>query len=160
MNPKTKIKPRGRGRPSLLTPKREARLMDAVKKGMPLKQAAMLAGMSYETLNRWRIQGEAENAPTEFRHFWQALRKSQALAMQSLVGRIRTASVTDWKAAAWLLERRHPDEFCRPQRLEHSGPGGGPIAAKMNVAIEEARNHISDESLLALAKELIEAHEG
>lgn len=146
---------RGRGRPSLLTPEREVRLLRAIRRGMPLKQAAMLAGMSYETLNRWRIQGEAEDAPAEFRHFWQALRKAQAVAMERLVGRIQDAAGSDWKAAAWLLERRHPDEFARQQRLEHTGAGGGPIAAMVNLSIDEARSHISDADLMELARELV-----
>ena len=128
--------------------------MEAIRKGMPLKQAAMLAGMSYETLNRWRIQGEAEDAPPEFRHFWQALRRAQAQAMERLLGRIQTASESDWKAAAWILERRHPDDFAKPQRLEHSGPGGSPIAT-MNLGAQEARNHLSDESLTALVRSFI-----
>jgi hypothetical protein len=33
----------------------------------------------------------------------------------------------DWRAAAWVLERRHPDGFARPSQLQVSGPGGGPV---------------------------------
>ncbi len=158
MKPTGKFKPkkRGRGRPSLLTPEREARLMGAIEKGMPLKQAAMLAGMSYETLNRWRLQGEAEDAALEFRHFWQALRKAQAVAMERLLSRIDTASLSDWKAAAWLLERRHPEEFAKPQKLEHSGPGGAAIVTA-NLGANEGRNYISDKSLLSLVRPLVQA---
>lgn len=32
-----------------------------------------------------------------------------------------------WTAFAWQLERRLPDMFGRKDRLEHSGPAGGPI---------------------------------
>lgn len=142
---------RGKGRPSLLTPERETRLLARIAEGLPLRQAANLAGMSYETLNRWRIQGEAKGAKPEFRHFWQSLRKAQALAMERLVSRIQKAARKDWKAAAWLLERRHADEFARPQRMEHSGPGGSPIAT-VNLGAAEARNHLSDEALSSLVR--------
>lgn len=33
----------------------------------------------------------------------------------------------DWRAAAFILERRHPDRWGRQERREISGPGGGPI---------------------------------
>jgi len=143
-----------RGRPCLLTPERRIRLLNGIREGLPLKQSAMLAGISYESLNRWRIAGEAEDARPEFRHFCQSLRQAQAVAMQRLVGRIQTASRDDWKAAAWLLERRHAEEFCRPQRLEHSGPGGMPITT-VSMGAEEARNFLTDDSLKSLVRSFI-----
>jgi hypothetical protein len=34
----------------------------------------------------------------------------------------------DWRAGAWILERRHPEGFGKPaMELEVSGPGGGPV---------------------------------
>jgi hypothetical protein len=115
------------GRPCLLTKTCEAKLLSAIEEGMPLKQAAMLAGICYETLNRWRIRGEDENAPIEFRQFCQSLRRSQAMAMQACVSCIRKAANHEWRAAAWLLERRHPEEFSLPEKIEHSGRNGKPL---------------------------------
>lgn len=126
----------GRGRPCLLTTEREGILLKAIEDGLPLKQAAMLAGISYDTFNRWRIKGESESAPDEFRDFCKALRHSEAIAMQRLVGRIQSAGETDWKASAWMLEKRFPDEFGKPQRIEHSGPDGKPIQAMTTVEPE------------------------
>jgi len=34
---------------------------------------------------------------------------------------IGVAAKDSWQAAAWLLERRHPEEFGRFDRIEHSG---------------------------------------
>ena len=114
----------------------------------------MLAGISYESLNRWRIAGEAEDARPAFRHFWQSLRQAQAVAMKRLLDRVQNASRADWKAAAWLLERRHPEDFCRPQKLEHSGPGGLPITT-VSMGAEEARNFLTDDSLKSLVRSFI-----
>jgi hypothetical protein len=124
------------GRPCLLTKAREAVLLKAIEEAMPLKHAAMLAGVSYDTLNRWRIKGESEFAPVEFRDFCKALQRSEAVAMHRLVTLIHTAGQSDWKAAAWTLERRFPDEFSKPQRMEHSGPEGKPIEAETTVEPE------------------------
>ena len=115
------------GRPCLLTKPREAILLKAIEAAMPLKHAAMLAGISYDTLNRWRIKGESELARPEFRDFCKSLRRSEAVAMQRLVTVVREAGEKDWKAATWMLERRFPDEFAKPQHVEHSGPKGQPI---------------------------------
>lgn len=56
--------------------------------------------------------------------------------MQRLLSLISNAGQTDWKAAAWTLERRFPDEFSKPQKLEYSGPDGKPIHALTTVEPE------------------------
>lgn len=112
------------GRPTLLNPTRQAALLNAIEQGMPLKHAAAMAGMSYDTLNAWQKRGENESAPEQFRQFCQLLRHSQAVAMQVHLTSICDAAKRDWRAAAWMLERRYPEDFARQQQLEHSGPNG------------------------------------
>jgi hypothetical protein len=99
-----------------------------IEDGLPLKEAAMLAGLSYDTLNRWRIRGESEDAPRRFRHFCKALQRSDAIAMRVLVSGIRKKGKDDWKAYAWLLERRHPEVFGKPE-IEHGGSKEPPPAS-------------------------------
>jgi hypothetical protein len=108
------------GRPTLLNPTRQAALLEAIEQGMPLKQAAAIAGMSYDTLNAWQKRGENESAPEQFRQFCQLLRHSQAVAMQVHLSSICDSAKRDWRAAAWMLERRFPEDFARQQQLEHS----------------------------------------
>ena len=117
------------GRPTLLNPTRQATLLNAIEEGLPLKEAAEIAGISYDTLNHWTKRGESESAPPEFRQFCQLLRRSQALAMQVNVSAIREAAKRDWRAAAWILERRFPADFARQQQIEHSGPRGKPLTS-------------------------------
>ncbi|MBL9178862.1 MAG: hypothetical protein JNM65_12450 [Verrucomicrobiaceae bacterium] len=114
------------GRPTLLNPTRQAALLEAIEQGIPLKQAAAVAGMSYDTLNHWRKRGENESAPEEYRQFCQLLRHSQAVAMQVHVSSISDAAKRDWRAAAWMLERRYPEDFARQQQLEHSAADAKP----------------------------------
>ena len=108
------------GRPTLLNPTRQAALLEAIEQGMPLKQAAAVAGMSYDTLNHWQKRGENESAPPEYCQFYQQLRQSQAVAMQVHVSSICDAAKRDWRAAAWMLERRFPEDFARQQHHEHA----------------------------------------
>jgi transposase len=87
------------GRPTLLNPTRQAALLEAIEQGMPLKQAAAVAGMSYDTLNHWQKRGENESAPSEYRQFCQLLRRSLAVAMQVHLSSICDAAKRDWRAA-------------------------------------------------------------
>ena len=103
---------------------------------MPLKQAAEIAGMSYDTLNHWQNRGANESAPLEYRQFCQLLRRSQAVAMKVHVSSICDAAKRDWRAAAWMLERRFPEDFSKPQQFEHSGPGGKPLSPDVEVSHE------------------------
>ncbi|WP_009963175.1 hypothetical protein [Verrucomicrobium spinosum] len=114
------------GRPTLLNPTRQAALLEAIEQGMPLKHAAAVASMSYDTLNHWQKRGENESAPEEYRQFCQLLRRSQAIAMQVHLSSICDAAKRDWRAAAWMLERRYPEDFARQQQFEHSVSDGKP----------------------------------
>lgn len=128
------MKPPKGGRPCLLDKQRKTRLLSAIQKGMPLKHAAMLAGISYDTLNRWRMRGEEKGAPSRFRQFCKALRHSQAVAMLRLVSHIQAAGKQDWRAAAWMLERRHPEDFGRPAPND-------PATAKQQVPDDATPDH-------------------
>jgi hypothetical protein len=41
--------------------------------------------------------------------------------------RITRVAPPIWQAAAWWLERRHPEQFARTYKAEHTGKDGGPI---------------------------------
>lgn len=118
----------------MLDKQRKTRLLAAIQKGMPLKHAAMLAGISYDTLNRWRVRGEEKGAPLRFRQFCKALRHSQAVAMLRLVSCVQEAGKQDWRAAAWMLERRHPEDFGKPAPID-------PGTAKQQVPDDASPDH-------------------
>jgi hypothetical protein len=87
------------GRPTKKTPACVARVLDEVRKGLPLKTAATLAGISEDTLQNWR------NTDARFAELLeQALAESEA----ALVAGIQAAAAKDWRAQAFLLERRFP----------------------------------------------------
>ena len=102
------------GRPPLFNAQRAERLLVAVRRGIPFKQAAAYAGVSYDTFNRWRRLGSDEDAPERFRKFCDALSQAEGEAVFRLVGTLDSAATRgDWKAAAWILERRHPSFWGR-----------------------------------------------
>lgn len=99
---------RGRGRPCGLTAERERILLRAIRNGQTFKTASAMAGISYMTFNRWRQRGTDADAPAEFRHFCDQLSLAQARAEDKWVKAINKAAQNDWRAAAYLLERRNP----------------------------------------------------
>ena len=110
------------GRPSKLTARCQEKLVEAIASGLPLKSAAALAGISYETLNRWKKRGEDSNGGPEYRQFCHALEQANAAAMQYHVQNITEKSRLDWRASAWILEKRVREDFGKDQVEQKSHP--------------------------------------
>ena len=90
-------------------------ILRAVADGLPNGAAANLAGVTERTLYHWLKRGRAGEEP--FLQFLQEHRRHQARAVVQAVGVIRAAAERgQWRAAAWWLERRHPDEFVTERR--------------------------------------------
>ena len=69
---------------------------EAIRKGCTYKAAASAVGVCEKTIYNWFRRGrEATRKNDKYRHF-----------LQFLLERVINASDKDWKAAAWLLERR------------------------------------------------------
>jgi hypothetical protein len=107
---------------------------------MPIRSACEAAGISHPTYKRWIAAAEAaedawndehpgEEMPApkrgSERAFRAAVMEAKSDAHQRLVDGIAAAAAEPrhWKAGAWLLERRHADEYRVTPRVavEHSG---------------------------------------
>jgi hypothetical protein len=106
------------GRPQLLEeyPKVADDIMTAIRAGNYLHVAAEFAGISKDTLFAWIKRGKRDiraGRDTVYAKF--AAGQEQALAHAEVhsVAAIRAATKENWQAAAWLLERRHPDRWGR-----------------------------------------------
>ena len=103
---------------------REA-LVDGVRMGAPVKYACRAAGIDEGTFYRWRRQSAEPEAPEELRALFEELEGAHARAVLRNVGLIQAAAQESkhWKAAAWWLERMHPEDFAR-QDPGQLGQGG------------------------------------
>jgi len=93
------------GRPTKFTSERRDIILDTLRRGASLAAAAAAAGVNPDTVLNWR------RARAAF-----ALQVDQAMAEGALraLDAIWTAAESgDWRAAAWLLERRYPEEYGR-----------------------------------------------
>lgn len=118
-----KQSPRPTGRPSKLDSDTQRKFIDAVREGLPYSTACALAGIGETTFAVWRQRADAE-PDSPYAGFMRALKEAEAEAEAANVKRIRSAADNgQWQAAAWILERRHPDKWARTERQEqqHSG---------------------------------------
>jgi hypothetical protein len=115
------------GRPrKALDQDRVERVLQGIKLGLPFVHACARAGISQDTFGRWRKQSA---------DFAEEVKKAEAEAIARNVTLIQKAAGTSWQAAAWWLERRHPQDFARTERLQHAGAEGKEL--KIRVVYED-----------------------
>ena len=100
-----------KGRPTSFNRTRANQIVSAIRRGLPYKLAASAGGISYNTFIRWRNEGSSADAPAYLREFCHQVRNAEAEAAQRFLKLIETAARKNWQAAAWMLEKRHPDLF-------------------------------------------------
>lgn len=90
---------------------------DLIRRAVKLKKGgannvdiAKAVGIAESTFYRWVSTPTSENQ----RELSESLKKAEADYKNALQGIIaKAAQERDWKAAAWLLERKYPDEYGR-----------------------------------------------
>ena len=104
------------GRPSKLTESSMEKLTDALRSGSYRIDACRAAGIHYNTLLAWEKKGESQTSG-EYVEFLEALRRAEAEAVVSSVEVITTAAQGgDWRAAAWFLEHKYPNNWSRLEK--------------------------------------------
>ena len=143
------------GRPSEFTADVEKAILDALAAGSSVRAACEAAGIGTTTFYRWCSEGEGDSAPEHFRAFRDGATRARAQARVVYAAIIRRAANDgDWRAAAWYLERSEPEEWAPKQKLEHSGPGGGPIQATEPTSGQIDPRKLTSEQRMALAEML------
>ncbi len=90
-----------------------ARLRGALKAGNTIVNACAWAGISEPTFYRWKKEAKTAPEGSVAWNFWRAVKKALAIAEDKLVRIIEKAGEEDWGAAAWMLERRNPQQWGR-----------------------------------------------
>ncbi len=105
------------GRPSKLTHAVQERLLQALSIGNHRHAAAAYAGVDEKTVRRWMARGASElDGP--YRTLRDAVLAAEAKAQVVALGCIaQAARGGDWRAAAWMLERKVPERFSPNSRL-------------------------------------------
>lgn len=92
-------------RPNKLTPEILRLAREAMRLGMTNELACQYIGISERTFYRYLSRGQNESG-TLYHQFWQAISQGRAQCAAVQLARIQQAASEDWRAAAWVMERR------------------------------------------------------
>jgi hypothetical protein len=129
------------GRGTKYNPEILKEICQYVQIGMKFVDAANCAGIDESTFYDWK------NKHSEFS---EALNDAVMKGKASNLAIINRAKNKDWKAAGWLLERRHTDEFGSRQKVNLTGADGKAIELTQTVKMD--LSGIDLDTLKALAK--------
>jgi len=146
---------RTRGRDSLLTPERQATIIQLIAAGNYIETACQATGISHQTWHNWQARGRTERErlnvqkdatpdPKEAKYldFVEAVEKAFAEAEARNLSLIQNAALAGtWQAAAWILERTRGKRYVRTEKAEVSGPDDGPV--RIDVSTEDLERKIS-----------------
>ena len=121
--------------PYTLTGGVHRRLVEALGRCAPYSLACKYAGIAESTFRNWRQAAREGRAGPEVLALLADCEKAEAEADLSLLDRIGAATGKSWQAAAWLLERRHPEQFARRTVVAVSAEND---PAEMAAAIRDA----------------------
>jgi len=102
---------------SIVTQARE--VAKFVKLGMTMTDASRAAGINPRTLYSWLEK--AKLGKPGYAQVEDILEVSRAQGQAVLAQRIAKASESDWRAAGWILERRHPETWGKQMDVNLSG---------------------------------------
>ena len=83
------------------------KICDHISNGVPLIAAAVASGISNTTIHRWRREKPEFNEMIE-----QAIGVSEARLAEAI------ANYDDWRAKAWILERRFPERWSKREQID------------------------------------------
>lgn len=113
-------------------------VLRAIRRGCDLDSAADVSGVRQHVLREWLYRGAQPDAPPQFAKFARQFHAALAESELELVECVRGHAAEEWRAAAWLLERRHPERW-------------GPSLRLNAAAIERLVGELSGEELAQLA---------
>lgn len=136
---------------------REA-IIDGVRLGAPMKHVLAAARVSESAFGAWAQQAHMPDAPEELVELFARIEEAKGKTVLRNVGLLQSAAQDpkQWRAAAWWLERMHPDEFRKPESA------AGPSLTTVVVASPDdiRRLQASLEGRRALAGQLAELGPG
>lgn len=107
-------------RSASITPQVQDKIVKSLRAGNYRTTSAKVAGVSVSTFYLWLDKGKkGKRGP--YIEFMQAVEKAEAEGQAALVATVNVASKDSWQAAAWILERKYPEEWGRKDALALSG---------------------------------------
>ena len=117
-------------RPTKLTPEVHEAIVDGINAGLTFRLSCARAGVTPATFYNWLKKGEVAQSGA-LMEFFNAVERAKADSALRLISQITLQAPADWRAAAFILERRFPDDYGR--RAELTGKAGRPVQVDTKV---------------------------
>jgi len=102
------------GRPPKLDDIAVQKICEALSVGSYIESAAAYAGVTKVTLYAWLKAGNRQKRG-KYREFLNAVEQAMEMGEMAHVNNIAEKSKGDWKASAWMLERKFPKKWGRKE---------------------------------------------
>ncbi len=109
------------------TPDNEAIILEGVRLGLSYKSACEAAGISVGTFCDWKANDSA---------FMERITRAANEGKRNLLDQITRHAREDWRAAAWILSHRHPEEFSE-KRIIETKQGDSPFMVMVQMYNDE-----------------------
>ena len=124
-----------------LTPELQENFCKAIENGDSILGACGYVSITERTYYNWMDRAAEAKGRTKFVKFKECVDKAKAKALHNFEQVITRASTEHWQAAAWMLERRHPNMYGKKDKIEadvtHKGLSG--LADAIRVSEEKHR---------------------
>lgn len=122
------------------------RVCKYIRLGCTIEDACEAAGVGKSTYYQWLEKARGESPKPCYVEFADSVTRALHEAKVALVGMVHAAAYGetghdrdgnpthkpgDWRAAAYLLSCRDPENYSVRKRFEHSGPGGQPLEVQV-----------------------------
>jgi hypothetical protein len=122
---------------SKLTPAVHDAIVKLVGNGAFIERACDEVGISERTFYGWIKRGEdPDETDPRYLRFLQATTRARAAFENRTLNVVVQAAPTDWRGAAWLLERLFPTRYSNMRKVELTGAGGGPVTIATLASLE------------------------
>jgi hypothetical protein len=122
------------GRPSIYSEELDARVCHLIKGGIDELDAFGVEGVSRRTFFRW--QADAKEGVEPFASLWERVEQAASQRNTTLtLYAMRAAKAGNIEAIFKQLKAHRPDLYNDKQRVELSGPNGGPITAGIRYVV-------------------------
>jgi hypothetical protein len=89
------------------------KLEQAIRQGATYELAALYAGVSSRTFERWRSRWSTAKRGSALARLRERVRQAEGQAAMRWLVQINLAAQHDWHAAAFMLSRRYPEDYGR-----------------------------------------------
>lgn len=109
------------GRPRKLNAQLIEEMCDLIAEGYSFAEAARIRLVGESTFYNWMSLGRTESSEPIYKELVKKVEEaaefSEAEAIQAM--RISAIKHKNWRAAAWMLEKRFPEKYGRVTKCEH-----------------------------------------